>query len=390
VRSRLFVLLCLGYLATTAFEFLLAAAMPTIADDLSISFGRQGMLFLTVSASEALANVATGWWRDRTSTRLLGVISLSLAAAGCAVVAIWPAYTAMLIGQGAIGAGAGAFFAVAAPGVAELAGAERRGTAFGIWGAAVSIGGVWAAVLAATTVLVSWRWTYAGLAGAGVALAIAFSVLVQRTSPPASVRTRLRPLLTSGTFLRLTGLGMVATAAQVGVTAFLAVYAVEYGSFSAGVAAAIVAAGRLASLPSKVVVGRIGDQFGRPRTLHFVFVGTAICELAFLTGHRVLVIAGITAYIAVAGSIFPLVNALMGDWLAAGTLGSGYGIFRAVQIAFGGAVALTIGLMSDVAGLRVSLMVGLITLTCGVVILRGMEPAKVSEASRLTPQPGTR
>ncbi len=388
LRSALFVLLCVGYLMTTAFEFLLPPVMPVISDDLDISFGQQGALFLTVSVAEATANFITGWWRDRIAGRTLSVIALSAAATGCALTAAWPRYGVLLAAQALIGAGAGAFFAVAAPKVSQLAGLGRRGRAFGIWGAAVSIGGLGAAILAATMAEQSWRTTYVVLAAAGVVLVLAFAR--QPADAPASVQrdSGTLKLIASSSFVRLTALGMVATSAQVGVSAFLPAYAVDNLHFSVGTAAALLAGGRIASLPAKIAAGGAGDRFGRPRMLRFVMIAAVGCMAAFLSGQRALAAVGIIAYVAVAGALFPLVNALLGDWLPHGNLGSGYGTFRAVQIAFGGLIALAIGVLSDVIGLRLSLCLGLGTLGCGLLLVRGQSGHPEPVASLAIPPSG--
>lgn len=371
LRSTLFTLLCIGYLLTTAFEFLLSPVMPVISEDLGISFGQQGALFLSVAISEAVANLVGGWWRDRVAGRTLSVLALSIAASGCALTAAWPRYDVLLVAQGLIGAGAGLFFAVAAPKVSQLAGVGQRGRAFGIWGAAVSVGGLGAAVLAATMAEQSWRTTYVVLALTGVVLILAFTR--QPADPPVSLTRDAGTLkiVVSSTFARLTGLGMVATSAQVGVSAFLPVYAVDDLHFSVRTSAALIAGGRIVSLPAKIMSGAAGDRFGRPRMLLIVMIGAVVCMAAFLSGRRTLAAVGIVAYIAVAGALFPLVNALLGDWLPHGNLGTGYGAFRALQIGFGGLIALTIGVFSDIVGLRLSLCLGLVTLAGGMVLVRG-------------------
>lgn len=388
LRSTLFTLLCIGYLMTTAFEFLLPPVMPVISEDLGISFGQQGALFLTVSISEAVANFVTGWWRDRVAGRTLSVLALTIAASGCTLTAAWPRYDVLLVAQGLIGAGAGAFFAVAAPKVSQLAGVGRRGRAFGIWGAAVSVGGLGAAVLAATMAEQSWRTTYVALALGGVVLILAFAR--QPADPPVGL-TRdegTLKIVVSSTFARLTALGMVATSAQVGVSAFLPAYAVDNLHFSVGTAAALLAGGRIVSLPAKIASGAAGDRFGRPRMLLFVMIGAVACMAAFLSGQRLLAAVGIIAYVAVAGALFPLVNALLGDWLPHGNLGSGYGTFRALQIGFGGLIALAIGVLSDIIGLRLSLCIGLVTLTGGMVLVRGQSETPHPITPLVTPPSG--
>jgi MFS family permease len=372
LRSGIFLLLCLGYLATTAFEFLLPPVMPALSKDLGISFAQQGTLFLVVSVAEATSNLAAGWGIDRIGGRTIGTLALAVAAAGCALTAAWARYEVLLVAQALIGAGAGAFFSVAAPRVAALAGAAQRGRAFGIWGAAVGLGGLGSAGLAATMAERSWQGTYVVLAVVGAVLAVAFvastvdNARVGRAQP-GSLRAIVTPM-----FLRLTGLGMVATSAQVGVSAFLPAYAVDRLGYSVGSGAALLAGGRLLSLPAKVFAGASGDRFGRSRMLQFVMFAAVACMLSVLSQHRVLAGAGIVVYVAVAGSIFPLVNAIMGDSLPAERLGSGFGTFRAIQIAFGGLVALAIGVVSDLVGIRLSLTIGLAALLIGIALVRGL------------------
>lgn len=354
-RDRLawapFLLVCVAYLVATTGEQLLSPLFPTAADDLGLSVARGGVAFGTLTVSIAVANIAGGLALRRTTPGVLIRTAAGISAAGAAITALAPGFAVMLVGQVWMGVGAGLFFPAGLQAVALLAGPGRKGFAMGIYGVAFSGGLTLAAILGAAGAASSWRAMFWIAAVLSVLAAVSSLAIRVRPATPASGHERVTVRMVMSL---PTAVGTVLSVCQYGAIPFLTTYAVDEWGISAASAAAVLVAGRLISIVSKVVGGATADRIGALAS------GRRAGVLLFASGVAWVVLPGGPATYAIAALFVGMVSGLgpVANLLAVeryGGNGLALGAYRSVQIALGAAASAAIGLLGDVVGLRPTL-----------------------------------
>ena len=139
----------------------IVVALPSIGDDLGGSTGDLGWVMNAFALGSSAPIIALGRLADlkgRKRMLLIGVVAF----AACSVAAaVAPGLDALIVARGLAGVAGAMFFSSSLAIVSTLFGAERRGTAIGLWG---GIGGIGSAVgpLVAGAIIaaLSWRWFF--------------------------------------------------------------------------------------------------------------------------------------------------------------------------------------------------------------------------------------
>jgi predicted MFS family arabinose efflux permease len=351
-----------GYLAVTVAESILAPLFPSVTDELGIGLDTAGMALAFLSGSIAVGNLIGGWILSRFGPRAGLVVSLVLTAAGSAWAALATDGRSFVTAQTLIGGGAGVFFAPGILLVGRTAAPGRRGFAMGLFGVAFSGGLAIAALLAALGATTGWRvafWVAAliCLLGMGAALVVSLP-----PTAPESVKRRWR---FDPTLAKPVAVGAVGTLSQYGTVGFMALFAVSAWGLSPAGAALVIAAGRVLSVPGKLVVGSGSDKWGTRATLIVLTACLVVTGVlwTFVPATLVAIPAAIAFSAAVSG-LFPIANVLALEGFE--DQGTMLGVFRSAHIALGAVGAWLIGVAAAEVGLgptlRVSAMVPLLLL----------------------------
>lgn len=366
-RWLAFTIVCIGYLATTTGESLLAPIYPVVAPDLGLDLAGAGAAFAVLASSIAVANLVSGvMLRTVVANRVIAAAVMSTAV-GSTVAATASQSWQFLSAQVLLGAGAGLLYPAAIMSVGTFAGPNRRGFAMGVFGVFFSGGLTVAAGLAALGTTVDWRISF--VIGAGLALVAAVVVWpisdAPRSDADGHVFAGLRRVLGLPTIV-----GVVGGISQYATVSFFPVFAVTVWGITDARAAAFLAAGRVLSIPAKLVTGALADRTGPIDAARItgVVLGSAGLAWTVVPWVPVAAVGGIVFTAAVSG-LFPLANVLAFDRV--GRRGGALGAFRSLQLGAGAVAGIVLGTCAESFGLRptvavVSLLpVALVSLSAG-------------------------
>jgi MFS family permease len=272
--------------------FLAASLAPRIRIDFAFGDSTLGLGVGLFYAVCALASVPSGHVVDRTgATVSIRVAAISTMISGLAVAALAqsaPALIALLLVGGLSNAMAGP--AAAALLRREVAG-HRHGLAFGAQQAGAPLGALLAGLaLPAVAIPFGWRWAFVGTAALGLAAAA-----IAPTAPASGIAgapaARARRGLGAVHALGLAA--VLASAAGVGLVAFIVIFAVDSG-LSEGAAGLLLAGLSLTAMISRIVLGVLGDRPGLDslRPVAVMLAASAGCYLALIAATPVPVVAG--------------------------------------------------------------------------------------------------
>jgi len=370
-RWLAFIAVCVAYLATTTGEALLAPVFPIASQDLGINTASAGVLFATLAIGIAGANIVGGlilrWW---TADRVIA-IALVMSAFGAGLAGISNSFTAFVLSQLALGAGAGLLYPAAIMSVGHFAGPNRRGLAMGLFGVFFSAGLTLAAAFTMIGAKLDWRWSFAF---SGVLSLVSISGMIRLGNAPHSERdgpifSGLRPVLGLPTAVGITG-GI----SQYATVSFLPVFAVTTWGLTESAAAAILAGGRVASVPAKLATGWLTDRIGTLNAARLTGLLLGISGLIWsLSPSLTPAIIAAIVFTATVSGLFPIANTLAFE--RAGRKGASLGLFRSAQIAAGALVGLTIGAVAAAVGLRPTIaVIGAVPLALIAVHERSVNP----------------
>jgi MFS family permease len=347
----------LAYLVVTIAESLLAPLLPVVAADLGFDMRHAGLAFALLTGSIAVGTFGGGYVLARRGARAGALGGAAVVAAGTVLVASSVGPAPFLAGHALIGLGTGLFFPSGMNAIGVLSGPGRRGLAMGVFGVAFSAGLTVAALLAAVGAQYGWRvafWVTAGLAGASFLVTLVAPLPPLRTGPPGGARKRLRDAL--GVPVMVGGVGAWS---QYGTVAFLPAFAVTAWGLSPAAAALMLAAGRVLSVPAKLIAGTATDRYGGRATVYGVGVVLVVTGLwwTLVPGPWPALWAAIV-FAAAVSAVFPVANVLAFE--SFGDRGPLLGTYRAVQLSVGAAGGAAIGFGSAATGMRPTLVVAVL------------------------------
>lgn len=357
----------LAFLAVTIAESLLPPLYPVLADELALDLSTAGIAFGLLTGSIAVGNFAGGFLLARRGPRVGIVSSAVVVGAGSLLAATAVGAGMLLLAQAVIGLGAGIFFPPGINAAGRLVPPHRRGLAMGLFGLAFSVGLALAAALAAVGARVDWRTAFwVAVVACLVAAVVASTVRLPTRvlGPPDGRRRRLREAL--GVAAAVGGVG---AASQYGTVSLLPVFAVAAWGVSPAYAAGVLAVGRIASAPAKVVVGWTSDHWGAVATVRGIATMLAVTGLVWvLAPFGVAAVAAAAVFTAGVSAVFPVANLLAVEGF--GDRGPLLGTFRAAQIGIGAAAAAVLAPVAAQLGLRPVLLVAAVALPLTLFAVR--------------------
>lgn len=365
-RWLAFTLVCVAYLATTTGESLLAPIYPVAAADLSMDLAGAGTAFFVLAFSIALANLGCGLLLRRIAANRVIALALVASGAGGVVAAASDSTIRFLGAQVLLGAGAGLLYPAAIMSVGVFAGSHRRGFAMGVFGVFFSGGLTLAAGLAALGTRFDWRWSF--LIGTALAIVAAVGVWPIADAPRSDSTRALFAGLRSVLGIP-TAVGVVGGISQYATVSFFPVFAVTVWGISDARAAALLAVGRVLSVPAKLISGALADHAGpvQAARLSGAALGLAGLVWALVPSIPVAVVGGV-AFTAGVSGLFPLANVLAFERV--GRSGGALGAFRSLQLAAGAIAGFVVGRSAEWMGLRPTVAVVTLLPLCLIAVPR--------------------
>ena len=288
---------------------------PLIIEDSGMTRAQLGWLLTVIAFTGAVMAPVLGRAADLVDGRL-GIVALF--AVGClsfVALGVAPNYAVLLGACAVAGVAQGAAHPATNKLISDHISPGRRGVITGIKVSgnqfAILIGGV---LLPAGALIVGWRATLYGVAGAGV-LAMAYS---SRAVPKDSVTRPVgRVDVASGRMPAavwwLTAFSFIMGTGGSAAMAFFPLYAYEELGFPVTAAGSLVALGGLVSIVGRITLGRFSEQSGRYVDMLSAFAGIGIA--ATIVSWSALGLGGWTLWV---GAV--LYGASVGSWISVAML----------------------------------------------------------------------
>jgi NNP family nitrate/nitrite transporter-like MFS transporter len=280
LRSQLSPLLLLTtiFLLNFISRIILGPLMPTIEEDLKLSHGQAGSLFLLMSVGYCVVISGSGFVSARLTHRK--TVCLSAVSIGCALLfasfgrSLWSIRFALVL----VGMGAGLYLPSGVATITSLVRSKDWGKAIAVHELAPNLGFVVAPFLAEILVgWVSWRGLLALLGiGCLISGAVFFRFGKAGDFPGTAPSARaLRVLTTEADFWIMMVLFSLGVGSSLGIYAMLPLYLVAERGLHLGWANTLVALSRVSALGMAFVAGWASDRLGPKWAMGAVF---------FLTG----------------------------------------------------------------------------------------------------------
>jgi MFS family permease len=373
-RSRMLLVLSLGWAALQGGRFLLPPLLPAITDTFVLSSSFAGLALTAFGLVYAVAQYPAGTYSDSLSRATLVLPAFVVLIASFAFVGIGPTALVFVAGLLLLGVGKGLFASPSRALLGDLF-SGSRGRALGIYSAGTDLGGLLAAGLAAV-VLATTVWRVAFLPVILVlGLLTALFVVWNRESYTVS-RVPLAPRETFGR--------IVATRAQRerllayslfyffvgGLTNFYPLLLVESGGFSATLASGAFALIFAVGIVVKPTAGAVSDRF--PRLL------VSIAGLLLGAGGLAIIIIATSLPLVALGTVltavgyktqFPIADSVVMEAAPAGSIGGDLGAARGVFLTANALGPGFVGIVADTAGYALAFwaLVGALVLAAAVL-----------------------
>ena len=342
-RRTAFSYLFTVYLLCSLSETLVSPLFPVLRDDLDLVAAQQATLLAVVAGGVAVFNVVGGALATSRPDRSLVRAGAGMLSVGLIVSGLAGSYVVLLTGQALVGAAFGIFYPSGLASVARLYDATR-GRAIANYGLAYSLG----LALAAAAGNVGERgWRYVFVATGAMALGLVpFAPRWVEAEPAAGTHSLLSQLRTYAHHrdYRYSGLATFAgLVIHYVVIGFAPVLFVDRG-VHLGLVTGLLAAGRLGSVPGKILGGALFDRYGglwTVRLLMLLAVALGVPMLLLPAGAGVWLLA---PFVAVSASVFPIANALLVSALPPRSAW-GIGTFRSVMLGASAILSALVGLL---------------------------------------------
>ena len=368
------------YLLCGMAETLISPLFPLVRDDLGLVEAQQATLLATVAACIAIFNVVGGALATRMADRHLVRIAAAILSVGLVVTGASVSFPMMLVGQALVGVAFGLFYPSGLASIARLYEAAR-GRAIANYGLAYSIGLAIAAV-AADVGEASWRWVFycsAIAAGGLVVWAPRWTEAGPDTEQHALFRqlrvyAQRREYRISG-LVTITGLAM-----HFVVIGFAPVLYVDSG-ISLTLVSLLLAAGRLGSIPGKVLSGMLYDRYGG------MWVARALLLAVLALGIPMLLLPGAAGlfafvpFVAVSASVFPIANTLLVSALPPCSAW-GIGTFRSVMLGASALLSGAVSLLLHYVSVPAVMLGALVVPALAAVVIHRVMGAAAAESGR--------
>lgn len=284
----------------------MGVAWPSAADDLGRALADLGLITFAYGAGYTVSTLATGELTRRFSTGPLLVFAAFAAAASLAAFALTSTWAVFLVAGFIVGIAGGLLDAGVNAYVAVHRGTRSMGIVHSGFGVGSALGPLFVTVLLALGA--SWRIAFGTLAGADLALAVAYIATVSAIEPSAERAGRRPSIGNNRLILTLSMLVFFLYAGVAGGTGAWAYSLLTEGRGIATGVAGIAVAGYWGGMTAaRMALGVFGDRVDPNRALTASGIGTIAClVLLWVAPTPWLGIVGLVASGFAHGSVFPL------------------------------------------------------------------------------------
>jgi len=315
-KAHLFPILFLASIFFLNFlsRIILAPLLPTIEQDLGISHGEAGSLFLLISVGYFVALLASGF----VSARILHRRTIVLSAVALGIALYLTAFSRGLFGMRTslilVGMAAGLYLPSGIASITRLVDARHWGKALSIHEVAPNLAFVAAPLLAEFMLgWISWRSVLIVLGSLTLVLSVAFSRFGRGGDFPGSAPGfgACKTLFRLPAFWIMTVLFMVGISSTMGIYTMLPLFLVTEHGMDRSVANELIGLSRVLSIAMALLAGVVNDRLGSKHTLMIVLflTGTMTILLGLMPGSWVILLVFLQPLTAV--SFFPPAFALL-------------------------------------------------------------------------------
>jgi len=291
LKSKLGALLFLAgifFLNFTA-RFIPAPLMPTIEQDLDLTHGQAGSLFLMIYIGYSITLAGAGFISARVGHRATIIISALALGGSVLLVSVSGTLAGISAGLIVLGGAAGIYLPSGLATITAVVSPKHWGKAMAVHELAPNLGLLVAPILAEALLdLLSWRGILALLGAISVLSGLAFI----RFGPGRGLRGRAPGPSDIKNLLKLPSIYLMVIVSSLGISGSAAVYSmlplymVTERGLDRAWANTILALSRISSLFMSFVSGWATDRFGAVRTLALVMLATGLATilLAVLPG----------------------------------------------------------------------------------------------------------
>lgn len=354
-RSRMLLVLSLGWAALQGGRFLLPPLLPAITDTFVLSSSFAGLALTAFGLVYAVTQYPSGTYSDSLSRASLVVPAFLVLIVGFALVGIGPTTWVFVAGLLLMGLGKGLFASPSRALLGDLF-SGSRGRALGVYSAGTDLGGLLAAGLAAVVLATTvWRAAFVPIV---VLLGLLTALFVGWNREPYTVsRVELSPRETFGRIVatraqrgRLLAYSLFYFAVG-GLTNFYPLLLVESGGFSATLASGVFALIFAVGIVVKPTAGEISDRF--PRLLVSItglLVAAGGFSVIILASSLPLVALGTVLTAVGYKTQFPIADTVVMEAAPDGSVGGDLGAARGVFLGANAVGPGFVGVVADLAG----------------------------------------
>lgn len=372
-RSRMLVVLALGWGVLQCGRFLLPPLLPRITEDLSFSSAGIGVSLTLFGVVYAVTQYPSGTYSDALSRATLILPGFAVLVAGFVLVASSVSRSVFVAAMVVLGVGKGLYASPSRALLGDLFTA-RRGRALGIYSAGTDVGGLIAAGIA-VVVLATTVWRVAFVPVIGVLAGVTVLFVVWNREPYEVSRVGLSPGETVGRIAATREQREILVAFSVfyffvgGLTNFLPSLLVETGLSETQAGASFALLFGVGAL-TKPVAGEVSDRF--PRFL----VGTAGLVVAMVGLGAILLAPSLTVvavgtFLTAVGykTQFPIADSVVMDAAGEGEMGGDLGASRAVFLTANAVGPGVVGVVALIADFETAFWVLVASLLVSVALL---------------------
>ena len=384
-KAHLFPILFLAAIFFLNFlsRIILAPLLPTIEQDLGISHGEAGSLFLLISVGYFAALLASGF----VSARILHRRTIVISAVSLGIALYFTAFSHGLFGMQTslilVGMAAGLYLPSGIASITHLVDARHWGKALAIHEVAPNLAFVAAPLLAEFMLgWISWRSVLIVLGSLTLVLSVAFSKFGRGGNFPGSAPGfgACKTLFKLPAFWIMTVLFMVGISSTMGIYTMLPLFLVTEHGMDRSLANELIGLSRVLSIAMALLAGVVNDRLGPKRTLMIVLFlsGSMTILLGVVPGFWTILLVFLQPLMAV--SFFPSAFALLS------TVGPpdvrNISVSLAVPAGFmfgGGVMPLLIGFMGDRGSFAGGIVIVGGLIMSGVLLAAFLKPNEENE-----------
>lgn len=373
--GRIVILIAVGTTAAFIGRNIFGPLLPSIIEDLAITPSQAGFALTVMFVAIAATQYPGGRLADQLTYKTVIVAGIATLIIGFGLIVQSSTYVGLLVGAAVMGLGGGLFTPSSYAQLADLF-EERRGQAFGIYTASIDTGGTLSGAVAAVVLAVAvWRAAFLPsiVLLTGVLVAMHAFHRGSYETDFSGVRLEARATVT-----RVLGIAQVrwALLASIlvgftiqGVVGFLPAFLQNTKGFSPTLASNSFIWFFFVGVLSRLVAGRLGDQFDDMLVAAGVTIVGAVGLAILNVGQSLAAMAvGIALLAFGLRGFWPVTNSFVFDYLPDDSQGGDYGAFRSLFILVGSIGPSYTGFLAERAG-YITAFTGLIPVFVGAFLV---------------------